>query len=153
MKTKKVFVCTECGNEFPKWMGRCTACGAWNSVVEETKTIMPKSSSSSSSSSSSYATATGSLAKPKRLSELSSNDEERIKTGIEEFDRVLGGGIVPGSLILLGGDPGIGKSTILLQMCECLGKSSEILYVSGEESQRQIKLRADRLGEIGRAHV
>lgn len=141
MKTKKVFVCTECGNEFPKWMGRCTACGAWNSVVEETKTIMPKSSSSSS-----YATATGSLAKPKRLSELSSNDEERIKTGIEEFDRVLGGGIVPGSLILLGGDPGIGKSTILLQMCECLGKSSEILYVSGEESQRQIKLRADRLG-------
>lgn len=149
MKTKTVFVCGECGNEFPRWMGRCTACGAWNSLVEE-EVITGKQTQSSKSGLKSKAVRTlenmSDDAVPTVLSEISTTDEIRISTGLSEFDRVLGGGIVAGSLILLGGDPGIGKSTILLQICQHIGKTQKILYVSGEESLRQIKLRADRLG-------
>lgn len=149
MKTKTVFVCGECGNEFPKWMGRCTACGAWNSLVEE-EVITGKQTQSPKSGLKSRAVHSlenmSDSAVPTVLRDISTTDEIRISTGLGEFDRVLGGGIVAGSLILLGGDPGIGKSTILLQICQHIGKTKKILYVSGEESLRQIKLRADRLG-------
>ncbi len=149
MKTKTVFVCGECGNEFPKWMGRCTACGAWNSLVEE-EVITGKQTQSPKSGLKSRAVHSlenmSDSAVPTVLRDISTTNEIRISTGLGEFDRVLGGGIVAGSLILLGGDPGIGKSTILLQICQHIGKTKKILYVSGEESLRQIKLRADRLG-------
>ena len=140
MKTKSVFVCTECGANFPKWMGKCTTCGSWNTIEEELVTsavantkIGALSTPSSSSS-------------PKAIKDIDATDEARVKTGMSELDRVLGGGLVQGSLVLVGGDPGIGKSTLLLQICETLGKTKNVLYVSGEESPRQIKLRADRLG-------
>lgn len=136
MKQKTVFVCSECGNESPKWNGKCTACGAWNTMYEE------KAVTKSSKGVTSFAMASE---PPNVLSDISTSEEERISTGLSELDRVLGGGIVEGSLVLIGGDPGIGKSTILLQICQHLGTSKKILYVSGEESQRQIKLRADRL--------
>lgn len=138
MKQKTVFVCAECGNESLKWMGKCPGCGAWNTMNEEVVVEAPKGRQKSMS----FVTQTV----PKPLREISTSEELRISTGLGELDRVLGGGLVQGSLVLLGGDPGIGKSTILLQICEYLGKSHRILYVSGEESQRQIKLRADRLG-------
>lgn len=139
---KTVFVCSECGNEFPKWMGRCTACGAWNTMVEET--VITGKGSKSSASVRSFEGEGDS--KPEYLKDISTSKEPRYTTGLEEFDRVLGGGLVPGSLVLLGGDPGIGKSTILLQICSNLGRDKNVLYVSGEESPRQIKLRAERLG-------
>lgn len=134
-KIKSVFVCSECGYESPKWFGKCPGCGEWNTMNEElpSKTALPKSSVSS-------------IKQVMALSEITENVEKRISTGIKEFDRVLGGGIVLGSLVLISGDPGIGKSTILLQVCEYLGKSNKILYVSGEESANQIKMRANRLG-------
>ncbi len=136
MKQKTVFVCSECGNESPKWNGKCTACGAWNTMYEEKALVKaPKGATAFAMESE----------PPKVLSDISTSEEERIYTGLSELDRVLGGGIVEGSLVLIGGDPGIGKSTILLQICQHLGKTKKILYVSGEESQRQIKLRADRL--------
>ncbi len=140
MKVKTVFVCSECGTESPKWMGKCPGCSAWNTMEEET--IRPKSSASSARTT--YSTGRNS-AVPKPLSQIESEDEARISTGMTELDRVLGGGLVTGSLVLVGGDPGIGKSTLLLQICEFIGKSKKVLYVSGEESQRQIKLRAERL--------
>lgn len=141
MKQKTVFVCSECGNESPKWNGKCPGCGAWNTMYEEKAVV------SVSKSSRSTGTAFAMQSEPpKPLKDISISEEERIHTGLSELDRVLGGGIVPGSLVLIGGDPGIGKSTILLQICEYLGKEKHILYVSGEESQSQIKLRADRLG-------
>lgn len=149
MKTKTVFVCGECGNEFPKWMGRCTACGAWNSMVEETVITGNKTTSSKSGLKSQAVQSLESLnddSVPTTLDKISITDEVRTTTGLSEFDRVLGGGIVAGSLVLIGGDPGIGKSTLLLQICNHIGKTKKILYVSGEESLRQIKLRADRLG-------
>lgn len=134
-KIKSVFVCSECGYESPKWFGKCPGCGEWNTMNEElpSKTALPKSSVSA-------------IKQVMALSEITENVEKRISTGIKEFDRVLGGGIVLGSLVLISGDPGIGKSTILLQVCEYLGKSNKILYVSGEESANQIKMRANRLG-------
>ncbi len=137
MKEKTVFVCSDCGTESPKWMGKCPGCGAWNTMAEEVIVIAPKGGQK--------ATTIASSSTPKPLKEIITSEEQRILTGLSELDRVLGGGIVPGSLVLLGGDPGIGKSTILLQICEHLGKTQRILYISGEESQRQIKLRADRL--------
>ena len=149
MKTKTVFVCTECGNEFPKWMGKCTACNSWNTLVEETVITKQPGKSSRSGMKSDAISAlenAGDSAVPERLKNISTTDEIRTGTGLSEFDRVLGGGLVAGSLVLLGGDPGIGKSTILLQICQHIGKTQKILYVSGEESLRQIKLRADRLG-------
>lgn len=148
MKSKTVFVCSECGNEFPKWMGKCTACGSWNTLVEETVITGKADSAKSGARSSAIAglRGMGDDAAPKSLSDISTEEEPRCSTGLKEFDRVLGGGLVPGSLVLLGGDPGIGKSTILLQICSHIGRDKKILYVSGEESPRQIKLRADRLG-------
>ena len=138
-KTKTKFVCQNCGYTTAKWMGRCPECGTWDSLAEELETpasgpqqsfLMPKEAP-----------------KPKTLDKVMLTEVERLKTGINEFDRVLGGGIVKGSLVLLSGDPGIGKSTILLQICQNLGNiGQKILYVSGEESANQIKLRADRLG-------
>ncbi len=141
MKTKSVFVCSECGAQSPKWMGKCTACGSWNTMVEE---VIQQSSSSGKVAV--MSTPSLSSSAPKTIKDIDSTDESRTLTGMSELDRVLGGGLVKGSLVLVGGDPGIGKSTLLLQICEHLGKTEKILYVSGEESQRQIKLRAERLG-------
>lgn len=137
-KVKSVYICSECGHESAKWCGKCPGCGQWNTMNEEFKEQVKQSSVTAG-------VRNGSYARPVLLKEISTQDEERYKTGSKELDRVLGGGIVKGSLILLGGDPGIGKSTILLQICSHLGNTLRILYVSGEESKRQLKLRASRL--------
>lgn len=143
-KNGTVFFCQECGYESAKWMGQCPGCKSWNSFVEERVTISAKGSGNASKSGSGVK-----RAEPSRLSEVSLGGEERIVTRIEELDRVLGGGIVPGSLTLVGGDPGIGKSTLLLQVCRKLaGAGRKVLYLSGEESLRQIKIRANRIGEF-----
>lgn len=136
-KQKTTFFCKECGFESPKWLGQCPGCKEWDSFVEEpvVKTAAGRS-----------VTVTEHR-EPSKLSEIVTNDEVRTLTGIGELDRVLGGGIVTGSLVLVGGDPGIGKSTLLLQMCKQLAETGkDVLYVSGEESVKQIKMRADRLG-------
>lgn len=138
-KNKTQFICTECGYSSLKWLGKCPSCNSWNTLTE---TIVSDKPSKASSVSSKAASAV------KRISEISGDFKERFSTGICELDRVLGGGIVAGSLILVGGSPGIGKSTLLLQICENTAKTKKILYVSGEESERQIKMRADRLGVI-----
>ncbi len=135
-KIKSVYICSECGYESPKWYGKCPSCGEWNTMNEEIKETSNNHVSKSRMSN---------YAPPVQIKDISTTDEIRYKTGLSELDRVLGGGIVKGSLVLLGGDPGIGKSTILLQICQHLGKDNKILYVSGEESKRQLKLRADRL--------
>ena len=135
-KIKSVYICSECGYESPKWYGKCPSCGNWNTMNEE---IVSKADTNSTIKRQAVYT------KPVSITEISTTDEHRYVTGISELDRVLGGGIVKGSLILLGGDPGIGKSTILLQICRQLTKELKILYVSGEESKRQLKLRAARL--------
>ena len=140
-KASSVFFCTECGNETSKWMGQCPACKAWNTLVEE-----PVSSSGTRS----VKKVSNSERKAYHLSDISMDESVRASTGIAEMDRVLGGGIVHGSLTLLGGDPGIGKSTLLLQMCENISRAGrKVLYISGEESLQQIKLRAQRLGSFG----
>ena len=138
-KIKSVYICSECGYESPKWYGKCPSCGEWNTMNEEIKETAKTSSSISHSRVSNYT-------KPLTIDEISTEDEHRYDTGSKELNRVLGGGIVKGSLILLGGDPGIGKSTVLMQICQYMGDSLKILYVSGEESKRQLKLRAIRLG-------
>ena len=142
MKTKTLFYCTQCGNEMPKWQGRCPACGEWNTVVEQPAVQSKKTSARSSISIVPQAI-------PKLMSQVECSDELRFHTGISELDRVLGGGAVKGSLVLLGGAPGIGKSTLMLQICDQLSCFSKVLYVSGEESERQIKLRAERLHVSG----
>lgn len=137
-KIKTSYICSECGFESPKWYGKCPSCGEWNTLNEELNSQQTKKSLSNS-----FSTVNQVLA----LDDICGENDERIPTKIEEFDRVLGGGIVKGSLVLLSGDPGIGKSTILLQICQNLGsKGQKILYVSGEESANQIKLRAVRIG-------
>ncbi|MCR4684200.1 MAG: DNA repair protein RadA [Lachnospiraceae bacterium] len=136
------FFCSECGNEFSKWMGQCPACKSWNTLVEEP--VGPKKAKS-------HAQGSGlqSGKAPVTLKEIDLNAQDVIGTGMGELDRVLGGGIVPGALVLVGGDPGIGKSTLLLQMCRNLCNSDKkVLYVSGEESLTQIKMRAERLGDF-----
>lgn len=138
-KSKSVYVCSECGFESGKWYGKCPECGEWNTMNEELSSV---SGSKNASAKKSFISAQ----KVMKLNEITEDVEKRISTGIREFDRVLGGGIVVGSLVLISGDPGIGKSTILLQICEYLGKDKYVLYVSGEESANQIKLRANRLG-------
>lgn len=137
-KIKTSYICSECGFESPKWYGKCPSCGEWNTLNEELNSQQTKNSFSNS-----FSTVNQVLA----LDDICGENDERTPTKIEEFDRVLGGGIVKGSLVLLSGDPGIGKSTILLQICQNLGsKGQKILYVSGEESANQIKLRAVRIG-------
>lgn len=142
-KSKNVYVCSECGYESSKWYGKCPSCGEWNTLEEQIKETVSVSSSISRRGTSISLSA---YELPMSIRDISTTDEERYNTGMEELDRVLGGGIVKGSLILLGGDPGIGKSTILMQICEYIGRTMKILYVSGEESRRQLKLRAVRLG-------
>ncbi|MGM9619644.1 MAG: DNA repair protein RadA [Oscillospiraceae bacterium] len=136
MKEKTVFFCTECGNETPKWAGKCPACGAWNTVVEQRATKKEGKRGSLRT-----------LAAPKArpVTDLESAEEIRFCTGLGELDRVLGGGAVSGSLVLIGGAPGIGKSTLMLQICRELCSERKVLYVSGEESEHQLKLRAKRL--------
>ena len=138
-KQKTIFCCSECGNETSNWAGRCPKCGAWNTLRE-----INLDSASQKRTAGSKASA-HEIKKPKRITELDTAEESRFTTSIPEFDRVLGGGAVIGSLVLVGGAPGIGKSTILLQMCRGISQESKILYVSGEESERQLKLRAGRL--------
>ncbi len=133
-----VFFCKECGNESSKWLGQCPACKEWNSFVEEPKSKPTKGTASP--------TLTGSV--PVRIAEVDITEENRFSCGFEELDRVLGGGIVLGSLVLVGGDPGIGKSTILLQVCKNIAESRTVLYISGEESLKQIKMRAERVGQM-----
>lgn len=137
-KAKSLFYCTECGNETPKWQGKCPACGAWNTVVEVPAADNKKKAAGIVSS--------GPLRRPRPMKEVEAADELRFNTGMDELDRVLGGGAVKGSLVLVGGAPGIGKSTLMLQICDNLCRFCDVLYVSGEESERQIKLRAQRLG-------
>jgi len=144
-KQKIVFVCSDCGYESGKWMGKCPGCGEWNTLTEAVRDLLPSRRSGAAPSASLSAAMSPLSSQIHRLSDLDTLSEPRRETGIGEFDRVLGGGIVRGSLILLGGSPGIGKSTLLLQICQYLS-DMRILYVSGEESGRQIKLRAVRLG-------
>ena len=136
MKAKTVFFCTECGSESPRWSGRCTVCGAWNSMVEQAAERPSKNSKMSR---------VKAPVKVSRITDMQADEEIRFSTGMGELDRVLGGGAVKGSLVLVGGAPGIGKSTLMLQICQQLGKFAKVLYVSGEESTRQLKLRAERL--------
>lgn len=137
-KDKTVFFCTSCGNETPKWQGRCPGCGAWNTLEEhiEKPTAVGKARSAP----------VGVSRTPQKLTQVDTDAEIRFSTGMSELDRVLGGGAVAGSLVLVGGAPGIGKSTLLLQICDSLCAGRSVLYVSGEESERQLKLRAQRLG-------
>ena len=156
-KTKTVFVCQECGYESPKWMGQCI-CGAWGSFVEEKVDLEPENDPRSRAKLGGASAGAGRASKPSVLRSVGSADYERIPTGIGELDRVLGGGLVKGSLVLISGEPGIGKSTLIVQAASHIAKTQgKVLYVSGEESEEQIKMRADRvcddLGEIGRAHV
>jgi len=138
-KAKTVFYCTACGNESPKWQGRCPACGAWNTLQEHVEKPVAAPGRAK-------AAPVGVSRMPKKLQEVDTGSEIRFSTGMGELDRVLGGGAVAGSLVLVGGAPGIGKSTLLLQICAQLCKERSVLYVSGEESERQLKLRAERLG-------
>ena len=137
-KNKTVFVCNECGYESAKWLGKCPACGSWNTFFEQ-KIIENKNSSLKLN------TNNGKANTPQKLNSYEAKETIRTSTGFEELDRVLGGGLVKGSLILLGGEPGIGKSTLILQICNKVKGEGKVLYVSGEESAEQIKLRADRL--------
>ena len=137
-KAKTVFYCTACGNESPKWQGRCTACGAWNTMQEHIEKPMAAGKAK--------AAPVGQSRQPQKIGEVDCDSEIRFSTGMGELDRVLGGGAVAGSLVLVGGAPGIGKSTLLLQICNSLCRGRKVLYVSGEESERQLKLRAARLG-------
>jgi DNA repair protein RadA/Sms len=140
-KLKIKFACTECGTESPKWLGKCPGCGGWNSMVEEKETVVKTQGMGSSF--------TQTKEKPLPIIQIERSQEPRIETEMVELNRVLGGGVVPGSLILVGGDPGIGKSTLLLQASHALAsKGLTVLYISGEESVRQTRLRADRLGAL-----
>jgi len=140
-KKKSAFVCQNCGYKSAKYLGRCPNCGEWSSFIEEVEVQEVKNQRVSM---------TGERSKPLKLDEVELFDTPRIETDLDEFNRVLGGGVVPGSLVLIGGDPGIGKSTLLLQVSTQLASRGRVLYVSGEESAQQIKLRAERLGDIDR---
>ena len=136
-KVKTIFYCTACGNESPKWQGRCAACGAWNTFVEHIEKPVAAGRAKSAP--------VGVSRTPQKLSDIQGNDEIRFSTGMSELDRVLGGGAVAGSLVLVSGAPGIGKSTLLLQICKSLCNGRKVLYVSGEESEKQLKMRAQRI--------
>ena len=141
MKTKSMYICNVCGYQTPKWLGKCPGCAGWGTlqetVVAEEKNPIKKATTATKSR------------KARKIGEISYDEEVRIPTGSGELDRVLGGGLCKGSLVLVGGDPGIGKSTLLLQICKFMGESKKILYISGEESEKQIKLRGERLGVAG----
>ncbi|NOQ51631.1 MAG: DNA repair protein RadA [Desulfuromonadaceae bacterium] len=134
-RTKTIFSCQQCGFQSPKWLGKCPDCNQWNTLIEELPVAQTK-----------HSRALAAPGKPQKISEISSCEEDRLRCGIGEFDRTLGGGVVPGSLILVGGDPGIGKSTLLLQATQQLAQKGTVLYVTAEESTRQVKLRGERLG-------
>ena len=136
-KSKTIFVCSECGNESSKWLGKCPACNSWNTFYEQ-KVVETKAGS--------HKDLAKSENKPQKLNSYEAKETLRTSTGFGELDRVLGGGLVKGSLVLLGGEPGIGKSTLILQICDKVKGDGKVLYVSGEESAEQIKMRADRLG-------
>jgi DNA repair protein RadA/Sms len=138
------FFCQACGNEFPKWSGQCSACGEWNSLVEELQPAKSKPQKKA---------VNPNPQKPIPITEVDYKVEERIGTGIAELDRVLGGGVVAGSVVLLAGEPGIGKSTMMLQAAEALAQKAKVLYVSGEESAKQIRLRAERLGTLSKTLI
>lgn len=138
MRQKTIYLCDDCGYESPQWYGKCPSCGAWNTLKE--MKIKPEIQTRGINNS-----IRRTASRPVKLDEINSDDESRLCTGIEELDRVLGGGAVQGSFVLVGGEPGIGKSTLLLQMCQEMCRNARVLYVSGEESLRQIKLRANRL--------
>lgn len=140
MKDKTLFYCTQCGNETPKWAGQCPACRAWNTLVEQPVEAKRKAASPSAGRQAPLG-----VSRPKPIADVETTHELRFETGMSELDRVLGGGAVKGSLVLVGGAPGIGKSTLMLQICDNLCRFAKVLYVSGEESERQIKLRAERL--------
>ena len=142
---KSIFFCQNCGHEESKWLGQCPACGEWNTFVEER---IDSGVTKGTAAASRAVRDSVREAKVMPLTEVTANDDERCETCIRELDRVLGGGIVPGSLVLVGGDPGIGKSTLLLQVCQRMARMKKILYISGEESQAQIKLRANRMGKF-----
>ena len=139
MKTKTIFFCSQCGNEFPKWQGQCAACGSWNTIVEQEASPKSKNGQRRSAAKTNA---------PVAIGDILFSDELRFKTGLGELDRVLGGGAVKGSLVLVGGAPGIGKSTLLLQICGNLTSFAKVIYVTGEESLRQLKMRAERLGVL-----
>jgi len=141
LKQKSIYTCQQCGYQSPKWLGKCPDCGQWNSLVEETLAVLKGKGK--------QATAASGLP-PQRLTEVQSSEEDRIRCGIGELDRVLGGGVVAGSFTLIGGDPGIGKSTLLLQAVDRLARVGTVLYVTAEESARQVKLRGERLGVAAR---
>ena len=145
-KQKTVYCCSECGNETPNWAGKCPACGAWTTLVE-------LKLDSAGTKGRGARGARAAVPSAKKISELDTSAEIRFSTGISEFDRVLGGGAVVGALVLVGGAPGIGKSTLLLQMCGMIDKGRRVLYITGEESERQLKLRATRLGIDGDIYV
>ena len=149
VKSKTIYVCEQCGYESGKWYGKCPQCGSWNTLQEQIRQTAPSSKKGlgggPAPGGENPAVYGGSFVQPKKLASITADDKERYHTGLSELDRVLGGGIVRGSLILVGGDPGSGKSTLMLQICQHLGQKYSILYVSGEESERQIKLRANRL--------
>ena len=136
-KAKTIFVCSNCGYESAKWLGKCPACNEWNSFYEE-KVVNTSNSSSGNKSNKTKVT-------PRRLDDIKGMEATRVGTGIAELDRVLGGGLVKGSLVLVGGEPGIGKSTLILELCDKINGEGKVLYVSGEESAEQVKIRADRL--------
>ncbi len=142
---KQIFVCDECGNESSKWYGKCPSCGSWN-TLKELSVVDVKSSKTAKNSFSAKKIISKDNSSASPISKLKLSESIRFKTGLGEFDRVLGGGIVKGSVVLLSGEPGVGKSTLLLQICQHVGKTKKILYASGEESGSQIKLRAERLG-------
>ena len=139
MKSKTVYFCSECGYDTPKWSGRCPSCGTWNTMVEAPAETKSKGGAT-------FHNNKDRKSSPELLKNLGTEEELRFNTGFEEFDRVLGGGAVRGSLVLVGGAPGIGKSTLLLQFCGYVGQTEKILYVTGEESKNQLKMRAERLG-------
>lgn len=145
-KLKSVYICSSCGYESAKWNGRCPSCGEWNTFEEEVVEAAPRKAGAKKAPSA--LNGEDCSDKVRTLSQIDTEDEIRYSTGAGELDRVLGGGLVKGSLVLLGGEPGIGKSTLLLQICSYFGREHTILYVSGEESVRQVKLRADRLGVV-----